>query len=124
MRVVCVDVPVPVIGMEVESSPWVTLDREYVVLAISAEAGGRVQLQLVTDDKDTLGWFDAGCFVCVEGDVPSTWVVRLGEKGLLELGPEAWLAPGFWEAYYDGDASAADAVESQLAAILGTGSPG
>ena len=105
--------------MVVESSPWVTLDREYAVVSMLAEPGGRVQLQVLTDDGRSLGWFDSTNFMTVDDCIPSNWTARVGEGGVLELAPAVWLAPGFWEAYYDGDAEVADAVAVELRTILG-----
>ncbi|WP_158607472.1 hypothetical protein [Flexivirga caeni] len=53
----------------------------------------------------------------VDGAIPESWTARIGEGGVLELAPAAWLALGIWEAYYDGDPTAVDAVESELQAL-------
>ena len=99
-----------------DASPWVTVDAEYVVVSVIAEPARRVLLQIVTDDG-TLGLFDSASFMTVDGAMPESWTARVGEGGVLELAPTAWLAPGFWEAYYDGDRLAVDAVESELRAL-------
>jgi len=122
MKILCTKLPAPVDGMELESSPWVTLHREYPVVSLLAEPGGRVQLQILTDDGRSLGWFDSTNFMTVDGSIPSNWTTRVGEGGTLELAPAVWLAPGFWEAYYDGDLTAADAVAAEIRTILGEGS--
>ena len=44
MRVICTQLPVPIDGMSLESSPWVTLHSEYTVVSMLAESGGRVRL--------------------------------------------------------------------------------
>ncbi len=82
-----------------------------------AEPAGQVQVQIVTDDGRSLAWFDSTSFMTIDGAVPERWTVRIGEGGVLEIAPTAWLAPGFWEAYYDGDPSVVDAVESELQAL-------
>lgn len=50
----------------------------------------------------------------VDGAIAESWTAQIGEGGVLELAPVSWLAPGFWEAYYDGDPSVTDAVEAEL----------
>lgn len=90
---------------------------EYVVVSVLAEPDRQVQIQIVTDDGRSLAWSDSTNFMTVDGAVPESWTARIGEGGVLELAPTAWLAPGFWEAYYDGDRSAVDAVESELQAL-------
>lgn len=123
MKVICTRLPTPTPGMELESSPWVSVHNEYTVLSLLAEPGGRVQLHLLLDDGRSLGWFDSVNFLTVEGGLPSNWDARLDDGGTLELAPSAWLAPGFWEAYYDRDPSATDVVAAELQTILGEGSP-
>lgn len=122
MKVICTRLPAPVDGTEVHSSPWVTLDSEYHVVSLLAEPAGRVQLQIVTDDGQSLAWFDSSDFMTVDGNLPGSWTARVGEGGELELAPESWLAAGFWEAYYDGDPTAVEAVSSELEAVRGADS--
>ncbi|MGJ9422940.1 hypothetical protein [Aeromicrobium sp. CF3.5] len=113
MKVLCIRVPAPIDGMQLDSSPWITLHREYVVASVGAQAPGRVQLQLV-NDTGSLGWFDANCFLTVDSAIPENWSARVVEGGALELAPQAWLASGFWEKYYDGDPDARESVDQEL----------
>ena len=114
MKVICTKVPPTPNGEAPAASPWVTVDAEYHVVSVLAEPGGQVQVQILTDDGRSLAWFDSLNFMTVDGTVSERWTARIGEGGVLELAPKAWLVPGFWEAYYDGEASAVDAVESEL----------
>jgi hypothetical protein len=123
MKVLCTRLPVPVDGLELESSPWVSVGREYTVLAALAEFGGRVQLLLLTDDRRSFGWFGADCFLTVDSTIPPNWSAHVGEGGSLELAPRSWLADGFWERYYDGGPAARESVASELTIILGEASP-
>jgi hypothetical protein len=121
MRVLCTRLPGPVDGVDIEESPWVSLHAEYDVVALLAEPRGRVQLQILTNDGHSLGWFDSDCFLVVDATLPHTWVARLGEDGKLEFAPEAWLTPGFWESFYDGDPTAVELVDSALRRLLDEG---
>ena len=123
MKVLCTRLPAPVDDLAVDSSPWVSLDREYTVLGVLAEVGGRVQLHLLTDDGQSFGWFDSDCFLTVDLTIPSTWSARIGEGGTLELAPQDWFAEGFWERYYDGDPSSRESVDRALAILLGRTAP-
>jgi len=114
MKVICTTVPPAPTGEVLDASAWVTVDSVYHVVSVLAEPDRQVQLQIVTDDGRSLAWFESTNFMTVDGAMPESWTVRIGEGGVLELGPAAWLAPGFWEAYYDGDPSAADTVEAEL----------
>ncbi len=114
MKVVCTKLPPLPNGEALDASPWVTVDAEYYVASVLAEPGGQVQIQIVTDDGRSLAWFDSSSFMTVDGTMPDRWCAQIGEGGVLEIAPASWLAPGFWEAYYDGDPSAGDAVEAEL----------
>jgi hypothetical protein len=114
MKVICTKVPPSPTGEALDASPWVTVDAEYDVVSVLAEPDRQVQLQIITDDGRSLAWFDSTNFMTVDGAIPESWTARVGEGGVLELAPASWLAPGFWEAYYDGDPSATDAVEAEL----------
>ncbi|TCC22818.1 hypothetical protein [Kribbella speibonae] len=86
----------------------------YPVISIMAEPGGRVQLQIVADDGRSLAWFDSDTFMTVDSVIPERWVIRVAESGVVDLAPAAWLEPGFWEQYYDGDATAEQTVAYEL----------
>ncbi|WP_268531024.1 hypothetical protein ACT17Q_13830 [Cellulomonas sp. CW35] len=94
-----------------------TVGAEYRVVSVLASPGRRVLLQILTDDGRSLAWFESTDFATVDGAVPESWVVQIGEAGVLRLAPAAWLVPGFWEAYYDEEPSAVGSVESELRAL-------
>lgn len=120
MKVVCVQIPAPTDALEIESSPWVTLNSEYNVVSLIAEPQGRVQLHLLTDDGISLAWFDSEHFRGLDDRLPANWGVRLRGDGVVELGPPAWMAEGFWESFYDSDVSAMDSVSREVHLILDT----
>ena len=114
MKVLCVRLPGPLDGSTLDSSPWITVDKVYTVTSVTAEPGGRVQIQIVADDGRSLAWFNSETFLTVDSAIPDSWVVKVGESGTLDLAPASWREPGFWEAYYDGDATAKGTVEAEL----------
>lgn len=118
MKVLCIQVPTPVDGMQLDSSPWITVDHEYTVVSVAAQISGRVEVQLI-NDTNNLGWFDADCFLTVDPAIPANWSAHISEGGSLKLAPSAWLEEGFWERYYDGDPDAHESVERELALIRG-----
>ena len=50
-------------------------------------------------------------FMTVDGRLPDSWEARLGEGGVLRLGPREWMKPGFWDAYFDREPTAVEAYE-------------
>lgn len=119
MRVLCGKVVSSTTGELMESSPWLHVDGEYVVLAIEMVPDRRIFLRLVGDDGEGgPGLYDSEMFVTVSSEIPSTWVVAVREGGGLDLAPQRWLAPGFWEEYFDRGQSAIAIFEEEKAKIL------
>lgn len=114
MKVICAKPPPSPTGQVLEVNPWVTVGVEYQVVSVSAVPGRRVMLQIVTDDGRTLGLFDSSSFKTIDSSIPERWRADIDERGILRLAPDAWLARGFWEAYYDGDPAAIEAVNFEL----------
>jgi hypothetical protein len=113
----------PGYGESVEEHPRLRLGEEYVVLSVLVDRSiWRVGLQLHEDDEwHPWSWYPAGMFETVSTAIPSNWVTKLNSDGALELAPEAWLQPGFYEGYVDGERNgpAAQAIfERELAIIL------
>ncbi|MGH9199221.1 MAG: hypothetical protein ACRD1T_26270, partial [Acidimicrobiia bacterium] len=87
-------------GDESDGSAWATLDTEYIVLALQAAPDQSVQFRIIGDDGATPALFESEMFMTVSTDIPSNWVVSIGEGGLVEIAPTKWLRPGFWEDYF------------------------
>ncbi|MGA0568365.1 hypothetical protein ACO2Q7_13610 [Rathayibacter sp. KR2-224] len=83
-----------------------------------AEPSGRVQIQILTEQKQTAGWFDAEMFETSDTSIPPNWAASIVEGGLIELAPARWTARGFWELYYDGDPQARRVFDEELCDIL------
>jgi hypothetical protein len=121
MKVVCIRLISPVDGKPLTDSAWVKLDAEYPVLSILAAPGQRVQLQILTEDGQSAGWFDAAMFMTSDASVPPNWIAKVGDGGELEMAPARWTRSGFWESFYDGDPEARSAFAEELSIILSGG---
>ena len=121
MRVLCVKLINPVTGEVEASSSWLRLHAEYEVLEIYAYPDRRIELRLVSDEAEVPALFDSEMFITTDGSIPRTWAVKIEEGGVMRLGPEHWLAPGFWEDFFDRDPAAVEAYEVEKAAILSSG---
>lgn len=106
-------------GLDFDVSAWLKLDAHYDVIGVLTDPVGRVQLHILTDDDQSLAWFDSTHFRVIDGSLSRSWRARIHNDGALELAPSAWLDDGFWERYYDGDRSAIGAVQNQLKLMLG-----
>lgn len=118
MIVECVVNPVASDTEPPGASPWITVGANYRVAALLAVPNSRIELQIIADDGFSLAWFDSSLFLTVDSSIPKSWTVRVNDAGAVEFAPAAWLVDGFWESYYDGDAIAARAVESELEKLL------
>lgn len=117
MKVRCIKIISPATGEELVESGWVQIGYEYVVIAIAAVPRKSVQFQILTEDS-TPSWWDSQMFVTVSSRIPSNWVALISSGGNLDVAPQPWLEPGFWEKYFDGDAHAREVFDEELVKIL------
>jgi hypothetical protein len=111
----------PGYGEPVEEHPRLAIGDEYVVLSVLVcDWLWIVGLQLSDRDNGS-SWYPAGMFVTVSTATPSNWVRQLDPDGSLHLPPEAWLQPGFYEGYVNGErngAAAREIFERERAVII------
>jgi hypothetical protein len=86
--------------------PWITLNHEYQVLSVLMTPKGPAKLRIIADEGRTPILADAAMFAMSPQPLPPSWVFAIREGGVVELGPQPWLEPGFWERYFDRDADA------------------
>jgi hypothetical protein len=95
--------------------------EEFVVLSVLIDRSlWNVGLQLLDRDGGR-SWYPAAMFETVSTAIPSNWVVQLWPDGSVHLAPEAWLQPGFFEGYVNGERNgraAREILERELAVIL------
>jgi hypothetical protein len=86
-----------------------TIGREYEVIGIVAD-----DYHLVDDLGEPI-IFDSVCFNVTDLTEPEFWVAEFGDGGERYAGPAAWMAPGFFEDWHDGDLKSREAFAKQLA---------
>lgn len=118
MKVQCIHLVNPISGDPESRSPWLTVGKEYLVLAVSVLPERGVMFRIVADDGHSPMLFKARQFAVTVTDVPSIWKVRGDDDGGLEFGPDPWLRPGFWEDYFDGLPDASADFEAAKASII------
>lgn len=99
-----------------ESSGWLKVGDVYQVLMILIEPT-RTMLRLV-GGTPTPALFQLDMFEVASNIVPTTWVVSQLKPGFLTLGPEQWVRPGFWEAYFDGRPEAVACFDEERRKII------
>lgn len=100
-----------------ETSEWLTIGKEYIVLAV--EVYPTKNLYLLVDDSSNKvpGLHDAKQFQVLSSYIPSNWVVNPGDLEILSIGPKVWQEPTFWENCYDGDSSALEIYKREASII-------
>lgn len=95
------------------SDDWVTIGREYLVLAVYGDATG-IKFRLLSDDDTTPALFEATDFIMLETTLPGDWEFSLSESRSWELSPRQWAKSSFWNSYFDGDPIALKAFDEGL----------
>jgi hypothetical protein len=90
----------------------------YPVLEMSTEGRGGTTFRIVAGDPWTPSLWPSEMFRTVDGRLPSNWVVDVGDGGRMKIGPAAWMARGFWEAYFDREPDAVARYEGELPCLL------
>src|SRR5580704_8222754 len=81
-----------------DSSPWITIGKEYIVLEIEIYAGKDILYRLVGDNLDeSPALYDSKQFEIISGNLSSNWKINQLKSGTLNLGPETWQPLSFWE---------------------------
>ncbi len=102
MKVKCVIVYNSDSTEEDYSNYWLSIGKEYVVLAIEIYPGKDILYRLVGNNENKRpALYDASQFEVVSDKIPSNWTIHQLKCGLLDLSPKAWLTEGFWENFYD-----------------------
>lgn len=103
MKVKCIKIINEHTNEEQQVSPWLTIGKEYIVLAI--EVFAKKTLYLIVDDSNNQapGLHDAKQFQITSRHIPSNWKINQGDLEIVTLGPKAWQEPTFWDSCYDGD---------------------
>lgn len=105
-------------GNPVEQSPWLTIGKVYLVLAVSFGTEPGPSLRLIGDGQNGVALFRWKEFEVVSSIVPPTWIIFPGLKSIVQLAPEPWTQPGFWERYYDRNPDAVRIFEEEAKKII------
>ncbi len=96
-------------GNEVESAGrYVVVGRSYVVLCITATPQRDVHLRVLDPENPpesgVPGLWRSQMFEVLSPAIPSNWQIDIGtpqSPGYVQIAPESWLRPGFWEDLID-----------------------
>ena len=103
MKVKCIKIINEHTKAEQEKSSWLTIGKEYVVLAIEMYTNKNYFLLVDDSENKAPGLHDTKQFEVVSHSIPSNWQINVGDLEVTTLGPKAWQDPTFWERCYEGD---------------------
>lgn len=103
-----------------QTSKWLTIGSEYIVLTVEFDRNGQWFVRLRGDRKTEAALFSIDGFEIVSGKLAPTWVASWTPDGFFQLAPEAWLDSTFWERLHDRDPHAVLSFEIETAAIAET----
>lgn len=79
-----------------DSSPWITIGKEYIVLEVEIYPGKDILYRLIGDNSDEApALYDSKQFEIISGKLSSNWKINQLKSGALNLGPESWQPLGF-----------------------------
>lgn len=86
-------------GEVLETSPWLTIGKEYVVMALFF-SNQEISMYFQSDSDGQPGFFLVRGFEFVSQKIPSTWVTKIKElngKKVVKMLPASWAYDGFFE---------------------------
>ena len=116
MKVRCIQLVDP-LGAVRETSPWLTIGKEYHVLSL-IYATGKWLVRLWTDDG-TVGLFPLQQFEITSPKVSALWIATWNRSGVFELTTRSLAQEGFWDRYYDNEMDAIQIVDGEMKKIIG-----
>jgi hypothetical protein len=108
MKVRCVKI-INIDREEVEEDQYVSIGHEYIVLCLFASVD-RPLVQLALGEWKNPYLYDARMFETVCNKIPSSWRAVVRSDGLINVGPESWLRPMFWDDLYGNEGSSEEAT--------------
>ena len=103
----------------VDSSPWLKVGREYIVLSIEENSQGDryYAIEPHSGNLDSFGFFPSFAFEVIDENWPEAWVED-SSGGEISIAPKAWQRAGFWEEFHDGEKHAVDTYREDRDRIL------
>lgn len=92
-----------------ESSPWLKLGKEYIVLAINLIEELGIEIYIQTEHFDEPKFFDIDGFEFVDQSIPSSWVAKISQvyhRKVMSMLPKNWDYDNFFEDVGDEDSHA------------------
>jgi len=98
----------PATRKEINSSPWVQVDKEYLVLGLFIVANEGISVYIQSEYHRQPGFFLLSGFEIVTQEFPSSWVRYFNTDNSVRFIPEPWNYETFFEEVEDGNLKAVE----------------
>jgi len=100
-----------------EKSAWLTIGKEYIVLAIEIYQD-KVSFLIASDSNEQPVLQNAVQFEILTKKIPTNWQIAPGVIELFTIGPKSWRELGFWEDCYEHEPKALEIYKQEARIIM------
>lgn len=100
-----------------EKCSWLTIGREYIVLAIEIRQN-KVLFLIPSDSNEQPVLENAIQFEILSKKIPTSWQITPGMIELFTIEPKSWREPGFWEECYNHEPKALEIYKREAQIIM------
>lgn len=118
MKVKCLKIINENTQQEQNTSPWLTIGKEYIVLMVEAYPTKNYFLLVDDSSNQAPHLHDARQFEVTSHHIPSNWQINAGDLEIMTIGPKAWQDPSFWERCYEGDEASLELYKHEARIIM------
>lgn|SRR5690242_13033197 len=120
MRVKCTGLKQE-LGKDPSSSVWLKIGAVYEVICLTFDAHSKAVYARIVGEQPAIPAVHAiEQFEIIDSRMPATWEIFGGKNGGFFIGPAPWAVPGFWEKFFDRDATARQIFEVELSKLRAT----
>ncbi|NRB42126.1 MAG: hypothetical protein HRU20_27260 [Pseudomonadales bacterium] len=107
MKVQCIKILSPATGKDLgQKSPWLTVGKTYVALALTIESGEVSRVLIESDENAVPKDFFINQFELIDENEQENWISKDGPDGMIWKAPASWLEEDFWDRFDEGDEQA------------------
>jgi hypothetical protein len=117
MRVKCQQIINEHTQQQKNMSPWLTINKEYIVLAIIVYPTKNLYLLVDDSTNQAPGLHNAKQFEILSHSIPRNWVINPGDIEVMTIGPIAWQESTFWDNCYENDPLSLEIYKREAAII-------
>jgi hypothetical protein len=86
---------------ELSSSPWLTINKKYVVLTVKVKPSKGISVIIYSDHYGEPIFSSLDGFEIISQHIPSNWAPKMDENGIYYLMPKSWMYEEFFEEVED-----------------------